>query len=593
MAEDNSNPKDGGGAGKKRRGVTIDATPTKVELIEETVVKAADDAVTAAEATTEAPVETVAATVESVAAEAASAAEPSSELKIEGDAIATPTDGEATAGAGDQPVAEAAVDKPAAEPVEDKPEAKVETPAEPAVAILPPVAAKRPSVVVPALASGLVGGAVALGLGYGALVMGYLPAGGGASEDLTKAKAALAQLQAKVDELAAQPKLSAKDAATLGELPNRIAALEKRPAETGGGAAEAIEKLKAEVNAQIGTQIEAVKQAVAARQATIDQINSDFAKLKDDVAARAAQAGQAGQQALAQGQQAGQQAVSGAQVAAEKALADLTKRLQALEARPPVDVAAATEALRKAQDEVRQKVAALEAETKGMADKLGAATTQKVNEAASALLGKVDQQVATVKQAIDGVSGKVGTLEKSAGVGMQARDQATLAVALGALKSAIDAGRPYAAELATAKSLARDMVDLSALDVTAASGVLPGPVIVERFQPVARKILDAYEQSRGGTSFMDRLWLNAQQIVRVRPTGEVAGDGVPERIARIEARLTAGDLGGAAAEWKKLPDDSRKIGAEWGAALEARVGAAQAIDAVNRAVLSTLSKPAG
>lgn len=583
MGEENPNAKDGG-AGRKRRNVTIDATPTRVEVAEAaaaeavaaTVAEPARDAPTTAEATaapgeaataagTAAPGDTTSGDTTSGNAAAGDAA---SEGTMAGEAVAEDAAKAATPADGGEAGREAAPGPTRSEPATE------------AAATVAPAVAKRPSVLAPTLAAGLIGGLVALGAGYGALVGGYLPAGGGQAEELARARAALAAMQARVDELAAQPRLAAKDIGVIGELPARVAALEKRPAE--GGASEALGKAQAELAARV----DALRAAFETRQAAMDEIGAEFAKLRDDLAARASAAGG---QVAAQGQQV----ASSSQAAAEKALADLGKRLAALEARPPVDINAATEALRKAQDDVRQKLAALETETRGMADKLGAATTQKVNEAASALLGKVDQQVATVKQAIEGVSGKVGTLEKSAGVGLQARDQATLAVALGALKTAIDAGRPYASELATAKSLARDTLDLSALEASAAAGVTPGPVIIERFQPAARKILDAHEQARGGGGFLDRLWLNAQQIVRVRPTGEVAGDGVPERIARIEARLNAGDLAGAAAEWRKLPEESRKIGADWGAALEARVAAAAAIDAVNRAVLSTLAKPAG
>jgi hypothetical protein len=539
------------------------------------------DAAPATASLIETPTETPTAPVASV--EAAPVADAS--------AVVEPTPAvSATAPVEAAPVAREPVAEPAAAPSMAAAAAGVGAAASIAATAIPANTAspKQPSILGPALAAGLVGGVLALGGAYGLTLAGLWPQARPtvAAPDLAPLQARLTQVQTRVDELAAAPRLAARDAALITDLPNRLAALEKAAADAARGGSA--------LPADLTQRIDALKKLVDERQPRLDQITADLAKVREEMARVAAQAGRAVATSAQPAASAATAAVQQAEGAAQQAIADLQARLAALEAKPVApDLSQTTKALQSATDEVRARLAQLETEAKAIAAQASDAATRKASEAAGAVSSAVNAQVSELRKLIDGMSGQVGSLEKTAGAGMAARDQATLAVAIGALKTALDQGRPFSQELATAKALARGSIDLAALDRVAEVGVVPGPVLVEQFKVAARKVLDHNDQTTAASGFVDRLWLNAQQIVRVRPTGEAVGEGIPETIARIEARLLAGDLAGALTQWRMLPEAARGAAGGFGPALEARVAADAALDAVSRSILSTLTKPAG
>ncbi len=69
----------------------------------------------------------------------------------------------------------------------------------------------------------------------------------------------------------------------------------------------------------------------------------------------------------------------------------------------------------------------------------------------------------------------------------------------------------------------------------------------------------------------------------MRPVGEVEGDSPDAIVARMEARLTDGDLKGAEAEWQKLPQTGKQASADYQKSLSARIR-------VEELVGSTLTK---
>ncbi|NLH81876.1 MAG: hypothetical protein GX458_13655, partial [Phyllobacteriaceae bacterium] len=104
-------------------------------------------------------------------------------------------------------------------------------------------------------------------------------------------------------------------------------------------------------------------------------------------------------------------------------------------------------------------------------------------------------------------------------------------------------------------------------------------------------VLDADEAATAGEGFLDRMMSHAARLVRIRPAGETAGESLSARLSRIEGRMATGDLPGALAAWKDLPEPARKTSAAWGAALEARVGVDAALKAATSAIVSKLSQP--
>lgn len=199
-------------------------------------------------------------------------------------------------------------------------------------------------------------------------------------------------------------------------------------------------------------------------------------------------------------------------------------------------------------------------------------------------------RTAAVEARFNGFSDRIGEIESFARRGADARTDAVLALSLGALRAAVDDGRPFATELATARTLARGAVDLAVLEPLAATGVPTSALLVDRYGAVAKRILQATAPAEAG-GLMDKLLANAGQAVSIRKVGEVGGDGPEARVARLEDRLKARDLAGALAEWRALPEAGRKVSADWAAGLEARVAVDKALAASTASVLSKLVQP--
>jgi hypothetical protein len=154
---------------------------------------------------------------------------------------------------------------------------------------------------------------------------------------------------------------------------------------------------------------------------------------------------------------------------------------------------------------------------------------------------------------------------------------ARLAVAASALRDAVNAGEPFPAELAAAKSLGADNTSLGMLESFAASGVPRDSALARELSallPAIQKAAGTDAPASGG--FLDKLQANASKLVRVRPAGDVAGSDTAAIAARLENKAAKGDIAGAVAELKALPEAVRAPAQGWIAKVEARRAAVEA-----------------
>src|SRR5262249_2141033 len=129
-----------------------------------------------------------------------------------------------------------------------------------------------------------------------------------------------------------------------------------------------------------------------------------------------------------------------------------------------------------------------------------------------------------------------------------------LAFAASALKAAVERGEPFAPELATAKALGADPATLAPLEPFAASGVPRAGMLARELRELAPMLRPRTAAPR--ENFLQRLQVNAEKLVRVRPVDEAAG-AESSGGARIDALAAQGDLAGALAELVKLPPAER------------------------------------
>lgn len=537
---------------------------------------------------TEAPIEPTAETTETVAAE------PVPESPVEAASPEAPVEAAEPADAAATDAAlEAAVEQ-AVEPEAPAIAPEASAPEAPAVA---PVPARRGigggaltgAVVVASLVGGAIGIATPrlLGPQVDALVGQAAPAA--PSPELKAALDRVAALEAQAKaQAAAKPvdlapletRLAALEAAPALKIPAdlsaRVEALQKAAEERAEAAktsvAESLAKLPADGTAlaQLATKVD---QAIAAAR---ESSAAEIARLKTELEATRAEL-------AARGSDMGAEA--------KAALADAAARLSTEAEKRKADLDAAIDGFRKRLSGIE----GLRAEVDGLVGRLGGVETS--NAEAKADRGRIAETLDQTKFATEGLVGQVETkmaaIEAGAKAAEEAQARAVLAVALADLKSAVDAGRPFAGQLVVARRAAGagGVAGLAALDAFADKGVPSVTKLREELPKLTRAMADAEEKPAGEESLFDRFTRNALSAVRIRPAGETAGESLAAKVSRVEGRMTAGDLPGALAAWKALPDKARAVSAPWGAALEARVAVDAALAAETAAVVSKLSAP--
>lgn len=299
--------------------------------------------------------------------------------------------------------------------------------------------------------------------------------------------------------------------------------------------------------------------------ASLDGVNSDIASLKTQIAA------------ISNSENGGDAA------ARVKVLSDGLDQVKTEVAALKSSVAAeAGDA--QAAGELRDKVAAMETAVAalGRADNTAPADLSPLNEKLAALdaLVKSTSDAATEQQSrLGGLEQSVSQL--SAKVEAQAsQPKIALSIAASALKAAIDRGAPFSAELETFAAIAPDAPQLAALRPYAEKGVPTGADIATGIDAAATAMVAAGKPVDQNAGFLQNLMASAESLVKVRPIGAVAGTGVPETVARLEAAVKQGDYAKALAEYGTLPDTAKAAGADLAQKLKARLEVQTQVDAL-------------
>ncbi|KQV35898.1 MULTISPECIES: COG4223 family protein [unclassified Rhizobium] len=221
-------------------------------------------------------------------------------------------------------------------------------------------------------------------------------------------------------------------------------------------------------------------------------------------------------------------------------LAPLESRLAALEKSAPADASAAN--------------SDLEARITGLTDELAA-----LKASASSLSGRLDVAEKTIKEPASDI-------------------QLARAVAVTALKTAIDRGGPFLAELDALKSVSPDDPAIGGLAGDAPTGVVSRADLVRAFPEAADSMLAAIRGTDPNQGVFARLMDSASSAIRIRPVGSVEGTGPEAIVARIEDKLANGDLKGAALEWDNLPAEAKAADNGFKAKLDQRIRVEGLID---------------
>lgn len=362
-------------------------------------------------------------------------------------------------------------------------------------------------------AAGLVGALIAGGGTVAAQLAGYWPATGRA--DTTALEQRLAALDGQMRQIAARPQPAAAPAVDLAPLTRRIEALDAARATLEGRLAAVERRATAPAASAPAT----ASQAPPAPAVDLAPLKTEIDALKVAV------------EAIAAAQRTAAQAPA-TQPAPAVDTAAVDARITALVAPQTARIEAATSRVRAIDEEIRAQAAA-----------------------AQALVARIT--------ALEGARAQAG----------EAGKRAALVVGLSSLRGAVERGQPFAAELKAVAALGLPADAARTLETHAERGVPTGPALAQRFSALAPALLRAAPARASDGTLIDRLTATAQNLVRVRPVGEAAGDDVPTVVSRMEARLRRGDVAGALADLERLPEPVRALAASWAAEARARVAA--------------------
>ncbi len=261
---------------------------------------------------------------------------------------------------------------------------------------------------------------------------------------------------------------------------------------------------------------------------------------------------------------------------------DLGAEVDALKAQIPAAGASGAEGL-------EQRLAAVEQSVGATGDASGTDTLKAQVESLTQELASVKSGLADQSRAAEAATSTLSTRIEEAEKKLEAPAsdvQLARAIAVTALKTAIDRGGPFLAELDALKSVSPDDPAIAGLADIAPRGVASRADLTRTFPDTADAMLAAIRGADPNQGIFSRLIGSAASAVRVRPVGSVEGTGPEAVVARIEDRLTNGDLKGASLEWDGLPQPAKDAGAEFRTKLDERIKVEGLIDAAVAGVAS-------
>ena len=194
-----------------------------------------------------------------------------------------------------------------------------------------------------------------------------------------------------------------------------------------------------------------------------------------------------------------------------------------------------------------------------------------------------EERIAALETNADALSRKVDELSPK----IDSAAALAPAVAADGLAAALEAGRPFTAELAALRTLGVDAKAVDGLAPYGDSGLPTLSALRAEFEAAIAPI-DLSAPIPEGTGVVDRLLASARGLVAVRPAHPTEGADPAAVVARIRGALDAGDLKTALTEWDALPGGVKDATANWAKVAAARRDADDLVAELRAAALSRL-----
>ncbi|KAF0096986.1 MAG: uroporphyrinogen-III synthase [Rhodospirillaceae bacterium] len=269
----------------------------------------------------------------------------------------------------------------------------------------------------------------------------------------------------------------------------------------------------------------------------------------------------------------------------DPAIADLRRKIEALEGR-----AAAPEAAVAAPAPAASAAPSPEQEKELATLRLELATMRNTVQTIDQTIAVQRDQTKLLAEAVDKARGEASARNAGEQKAMSAARASALIGIAARLSAAVESGLPFATDLALLTPLAQGDAKLTesvaVLQTYAQSGVAARSALVAEFPAVAKAAL---ADDLADDSFGERLLGKVRGLVSLRRVGnDVEGDGTEAKLARAEAALEAGDLAKAVALVKTLPPQTSRATAGWLSRAEANLAAKQAADQISSQAVTLL-----
>jgi hypothetical protein len=268
-------------------------------------------------------------------------------------------------------------------------------------------------------------------------------------------------------------------------------------------------------------------------------------------------------------------------VAVNAALAAMNDRVAALDRSIRDSVAAARAAAERADKAVREFD-----EAKKNGDERSAAQQldRGVLDDLAGRITALESRQMTMRQMQD----RLDRLASTAG----ATDKAVrVAVAAAALRNAVERDRPFAEELAAARTLGLNDGVLTALEPFAATGLPRQNVLFRDLSALLPELRAAAAPPGQDLGYLDRLQASAVRMLNIRPVKDEPGDDPAAVLGRIEYKMVHEDIDAVIAELDKLPAPAKEAAQPWRARATARRDAIEAVRLMAAASLMKLGEP--
>ena len=277
--------------------------------------------------------------------------------------------------------------------------------------------------------------------------------------------------------------------------------------------------------------------------------------------------------------------------ALEAAKKELTARLDDLEKRVR---AAATTAAQADRPNVADPALA---ELRGRIEALEGKPAPNATPGTEADLAPLKSEIASLRSALQSLDGSVENIKAATSASGTANQKAVASARASAvigvaarLSAALDAGRPFAADLTLLQPLIQGDTKLgelsTALQPAAQSGVVSRATLAAEFPAMAKAAL---ADDRADDSFGERLLGKVKGVVSLRRVGaDVQGDTAEAKLARAEAVLEGGDLAKTVELVKSLPPQTQRATSAWLARAQAHLDAERTIHQIAAYAVSLL-----